>query len=144
MPCLFDGIDRSRRALSISVKTAAGEVVEDWRRSIVNHDIRQDTTQQSAMQLASRSAVARRISSMRQPVFSVLKNVSIFQRREYQTSFCTASAGNGKVSGQLPDNRGTPFGRVFLFCKNNTQLLFWVFFLFSHRWTNCHLCMLDR
>ncbi len=90
--CRFDGIARSRKARSMSVNTTAGEVVGNWRRSMVSQDILQAAMQQSAMQLARRSAVVSRISSIRHPVFRVLKKVSIFRRRAYQPSLCTASA----------------------------------------------------
>ena len=63
------------------------------RLSIVNQDTRHASTQHSAMQLAGRPAVARRISSIRPPVFRVRKNVSIFHRRAYHSSLLTASAG---------------------------------------------------
>jgi len=67
----------------VSVKTTAGDAVGDWRCRIASQEIRQATTQQSAMQFASRSAVVNRKFSILHPVFSVLKKVSIFQRRAY-------------------------------------------------------------
>src|SRR6056297_1243843 len=81
--CLLSGVVRSSSWRSTLVKTAAGDAFGASRRSIVSHETRQATTQHKAIQFAKRSAVARRSSSIRQPVFRVRKNVSIFQRSAY-------------------------------------------------------------
>ena len=65
--------------------TAVGDAFGASRLSIVGHDTRHATTQHKAMQFASRSAVAKRSSSIRHRVFRVRKKVSIFQRRAYQS-----------------------------------------------------------
>lgn len=86
------GVARSGKPRSASAKTAAGDAPCVPRPSIVSHGTRQATMRHRAMPLVRRSAVAGRISSIRQPAFRVLRKAPVLQRSTGHSRLCTACA----------------------------------------------------
>jgi hypothetical protein len=93
--CAVRGVSltiRSSRSISVCVTASWAGASGTHRLSMVNQKIRQLRMQNTEMRLAKRSAVRNLDSSALHPDLRNLWNISIFQRKAYQSSFSTASA----------------------------------------------------